>query len=103
MVWQQSYKYFSIEFSPIVLDVYDSLKKFGTMCGTMGSRTGMKFRLKIWAKKLRCNNSWKAAAAIKNGTIIHTFYTFTDVIDISYKLNSNLDLISLNFLEAFTD
>ena len=103
MVEQQSYKYFSIEFSPMLLDVYESLKKFGTIFGTMGSRTGIKFRLKIWAKKLRCNNSWKAAAAIKNGTIIHTFSTITDVIDISYKLNSNLDLISLNFLEPFTD
>ena len=31
MVQQQSCKYFSTELSPILLDVYDSFKKFGTM------------------------------------------------------------------------
>ena len=48
MVKQQSYKYFSIELSTILLDVYDSLKKLGTMGAT--SKTGIisvtcKFRL----------------------------------------------------------
>ena len=48
MVQQQSYKYFSIELSTIFLNVYDSLKKLGTIGAT--SRTGIssviyKFRL----------------------------------------------------------
>ena len=38
MVYQQSHKYFSTELSPILLDVYDSLRKLGTMGAT--SRTG---------------------------------------------------------------
>ena len=38
MVYQQSNKYFSTELSPIDLDIYDSLKKLGTMGAT--SRTG---------------------------------------------------------------
>ena len=54
MDYQQCHKYFSTELSPILLDVYDSLKKLGTMGAT--SRTGticviykfkqLKFRLK---------------------------------------------------------
>ena len=39
MTQQQTYKYFSIELSPILLDVYDSLEKLGTMGAT--SRTGI--------------------------------------------------------------
>ena len=38
MVYQQSHKYFSTKLSSILLDVYDSLKKLGTMGAT--SRTG---------------------------------------------------------------
>ena len=30
------------------------------------------------------------SAAIKNRTILHTFSTIRDVIDVSHKLNSNL-------------
>ena len=41
-------------------------------------------------------------ATIKNKTMLHTLYTIRDVIDVSYKLKSNLILISLNFLEPFT-
>ena len=48
MIWKQSYKYFSIELSTILLDVYDSLEKLGPIGAT--SRTGIisviyKFRL----------------------------------------------------------
>ena len=48
MVQQQSYKYFSVELSSTLLDVYESLKKLCTMGAT--SRTGIisviyKFRL----------------------------------------------------------
>ena len=32
----------------------------------------------------------KQSAAIKNITILHTFFTIRDVIDVSHKLNSNL-------------
>ena len=39
MVWQQNYKYFSTDLSPIHLDVYDYLKTLGTMGAT--SRTGI--------------------------------------------------------------
>ena len=35
--------------------------------------------------------------AIKNRTILHTFSTIRDVIDVSCKLNSNFALISLDF------
>ena len=43
------------------------------------------------------------SAAIKNRTILHTFSTIRDVIDVSHKLNSNLARISLNFREHFTE
>ena len=39
MIQQQSYKYFSIELSTILLNVYDSSEKLGTMGDT--SRTGI--------------------------------------------------------------
>ena len=39
------------------------------------------------------------SAAIKNRTILYTFSTIRDVIDVSNKLNKNLVLISLNFRE----
>ena len=39
--------------------------------------------------------------ATKNRTILHTFSTIRDVIDVSYKLN--LALISLNFCEPFAE
>ena len=35
--------------------------------------------------------------AIKNRTILHTFSTIRDVIDVSCKLNSNFALIYLDF------
>ena len=35
--------------------------------------------------------------AIKNRTILHTFPTIRDVIDVSCKLNSNFALIYLDF------
>ena len=37
MVWQQSYKYFSIELSAILLDDYGSLKILGPMGDTSSS------------------------------------------------------------------
>ena len=40
------------------------------------------------------------SVATKSRTILHTFSTIRDVIDIPYK--SNLALISLNFREFFT-
>ena len=43
------------------------------------------------------------SAAIKIRTILPTFSTIRDAIDISHKLNSNLALISLNFCEPFTE
>ena len=39
------------------------------------------------------------SAAIKNRTILHTFCTTRDVIDVTNKLNTNLSLIPLNFRE----
>ena len=39
--------------------------------------------------------------ATRNRTILHTFSTIRDVTDVPYK--SNLDLISLNFRELFTE
>ena len=41
------------------------------------------------------------SVATKNRTIIHTFSTIRDVIDVIYK--SNLALTSLNFCELFTE
>ena len=41
------------------------------------------------------------SVATKNRTILHTFSTIRDVIDVPYK--SNLALISLNFRERFTE
>ena len=35
MVEQESHKYFSTELSSMLLDVYDSLKKLGTMGATL--------------------------------------------------------------------
>ena len=43
------------------------------------------------------------SAAIKNRTILHTFCTFRDVIDVTNKLNTNLSLIPLNFREPTTE
>ena len=40
------------------------------------------------------------SVATKNRTLLHTFSTIRDVIDVPYKLN--LALISLNFCELFT-
>ena len=39
MVQQQSHKYFLNELSPILLDVYHSLKKLGSMGATSGTGT----------------------------------------------------------------
>ena len=52
MVQQQSYKYFSIELSIILLNVYDSLENLGTMGAT--SRTGILHLLYI---NLYCKKS----------------------------------------------
>ena len=41
------------------------------------------------------------SVATKNRTIIHTFCTIRDVIDVPYK--SNLALTSFNFRELFTE
>ena len=41
------------------------------------------------------------SAAIKNRTILHTFYTIRDEIDVANKLNSNLALIYLIFFLSF--
>ena len=41
------------------------------------------------------------SVATKNRTILHTFFTIQDVIDVPYK--SNLALISLNFRDIFTE
>ena len=41
------------------------------------------------------------SVATKNKTILHTFSTIRDVIDVSYK--PNLALISLNFRDIFTE
>ena len=41
------------------------------------------------------------SVATKNRTILHTFSTIRDVIDVPYE--SNLDLISLDFRELFTE
>ena len=43
----------------------------------------------------------KQSVASKNRTILHTFSTIRDITDVPYK--SNLDLISLNFRERFTE
>ena len=40
------------------------------------------------------------SVATKNRTLLHTFSTIRDVIDVPYK--SNLALISLNFRDIFT-
>ena len=41
------------------------------------------------------------SVAIKNRTILHTFSTIRNVLDVPYK--SNLALISLNLHELFTE
>ena len=41
------------------------------------------------------------SVATKNRTILHTFSTIRDVIDVPYK--PNLALISLNFRDIFTE
>ena len=41
------------------------------------------------------------SVATKNRTLLHTFSTIRDVIDVPYK--SNLALISLNFRDIFTE
>ena len=43
----------------------------------------------------------KQSVAAKNRTILHTFSTIRDVIDVQYK--SNLALTSLNFCGLFTE
>ena len=43
------------------------------------------------------------SATIKTTTILHIFFTIQDVIDVSYKLNSNLALISMNSCEPFKE
>ena len=43
----------------------------------------------------------KQSVAAKNRTILHTFSTIRDVIDVPYK--SNLAIIYLNFRELFTE
>ena len=40
------------------------------------------------------------SVATKNRTLLHTFSTIRDVIDVPYK--SNVALISLNFRDIFT-
>ena len=58
---------------------------------------------KIYTTILK-NHMQKTLGAIigaKNRTILHTFSTIRDVIDVPYE--SNLDLISLNFRELFTE
>ena len=45
-----------------------------------------------------CENQ---SVATKNRTILHTFTTIRDAIDVPY--NSNLALISLNFCDIFTE
>ena len=40
-------------------------------------------------------------AAIKNRTILHTFFTIRDIIDVSNKLSKNLSVMSLDFLKGF--
>ena len=45
-----------------------------------------------------CENQ---SIATKTRTILHTFSSIRDVIDVPYK--SNLALISLNFCELFTE
>ena len=42
------------------------------------------------------------SAAIKSSTILHTFSTIRDVINVSHNLNSSLAGTSLNFREPFT-
>ena len=43
----------------------------------------------------------KQSVATKNRTLLYTFSTIRDVIDLPYK--TNLALISLNFRELFTE
>ena len=43
----------------------------------------------------------KESVVTKSRTILHTFSTIRDGIDVSYK--SNLALMSLNFREHFTE
>ena len=55
---------------------------------------------KIYTKILK---NRMQSVVIRNRTILHTFCTIRDVIDVSRKLNSNLTLISLNFRESLTE
>ena len=43
------------------------------------------------------------AITSENRTILHTVSTIRDVIDVSYKLGTNLALISLNVHKHFTE
>ena len=52
-------------------------------------------------KSLNANIGENQSVATKNRTILHTFSTIRDVIDVPYK--SNLALISLNFCDIFTE
>ena len=45
----------------------------------------------------------KTNQLLSKTTILHTFSTIRHVIDVSYKLTSNLAWISLNFCESFTE
>ena len=50
MAYQQNYKYFSIKLSTILLDVHDSLEKFGTMVVTSNTEiisVIYKFKLRL--------------------------------------------------------
>ena len=52
-------------------------------------------------KSLNATIGENQSVATKNRTILHTFSTIRDVIDVPYK--SNLALISLNFRDIFTE
>ena len=59
---------------------------------------------KVYATILK-NHMQKTLNAItsENRTILHTVPTIPDVIDVSYKLSTNLALISLNVHKHFTE
>ena len=52
-------------------------------------------------KSLNANIGENQSVATKNRTILHTFSTIREVIDVPYK--SNLALISLNFCDIFKE
>ena len=119
----------SKELAPILLEVYDSWKQLDII--GISSRTGiisviykkgdkkdianyrpislLNLDYKIYTTILKnqmqqtLNNiiGENQTAAIKNRTILHTFSTIRDIIDVSNKLDKNLSVISLDFLKAF--